>query len=169
RYELTDNGISPRLYPGQSQHLVVADSDEHDEKGHITEDLSETAVAMAQKRQRKFKSLQKEMKPPEVIALDEGETVFIGWGSSRQAIIEAVDLLKQDGVKLGMIHFTELWPLPDFAFPEGKKYWSVECNATAQLARLLRSEYGLAFEGTISRYDGLPLTGQYIRSRFNDH
>ncbi|MBW2318060.1 MAG: 2-oxoacid:acceptor oxidoreductase subunit alpha, partial [Deltaproteobacteria bacterium] len=169
RYELTDNGISPRLYPGQSQHLVVADSDEHDEKGHITEDLSETAVAMAQKRQRKFKSLQKEMKPPEVIALDEGETVFIGWGSSRQAIIEAVDLLKQDGVKHGMIHFTELWPLPDFAFPEGKKYWSVECNATAQLARLLRSEYGLAFEGTISRYDGLPLTGQYIRSRFNDH
>lgn len=169
RYELTDNGISPRLYPGQSQHLVVADSDEHDEKGHITEDLSGTAIAMVQKRQTKFKSLQKEIKPPEVSALDEEETVVIGWGSSRQAIIEAVDLLKQDGVKLGMIHFTELWPLPDFAFPEGKKYWSVECNATAQLARLLRSEYGLAFEGTINRYDGLPLTGQYIRSRFNDH
>ncbi len=169
RYQLTDNGISPRLYPGQSEHLVAADSDEHDEQGHITEDLAETAVAMVQKRLVKFKGLQKEVKPPEEFGLDEADAVLIGWGSSRQAILEAVDLLKHDGAKVGMIHFTELWPLPDFAFAEGKKYWSVESNATAQLARLLRSEYGLVFEGMVARYDGLPLTGQYIRSRFNDH
>ena len=49
RYQLTSNGISPRLYPGQSRHLVCADSDEHDEEGHITEDLSETVLAMAKK------------------------------------------------------------------------------------------------------------------------
>jgi 2-oxoglutarate ferredoxin oxidoreductase subunit alpha len=169
RYQLTHDGISPRLYPGQSQQLVVADSDEHDERGHITEDLAGTAVAMVQKRQLKLKGLQKEVKPPEAFALDKADVVLMGWGSSRQAILEALSLLKQDGVKAGMIHFTELWPLPDFTFPQGKNYWSVESNATAQLARLLRSEYGLAFEGTIGRYDGLPLTGQYIRSRFNDH
>ncbi len=169
RYQLTHDGISPRLYPGQSQQLVVADSDEHDERGHITEDLAGTAVAMVQKRQVKLKGLQKEVKPPEAVALDKADVVLMGWGSSRQAILEALSLLKQDGVKAGMIHFTELWPLPDFAFPQGKNYWSVESNATAQMARLLRSEYGLAFEGTIARYDGLPLTGQYIRSRFHDH
>lgn len=169
RYQLTHDGISPRLYPGQSQQLVVADSDEHDERGHITEDLAGTAVAMVQKRQAKLKGLQKEVKPPEAVALDKADVVLMGWGSSRHAILEALGLLKQDGVKAGMIHFTELWPLPDFVFPQEKNYWSVESNATAQLARLLRSEYGLDFEGTIARYDGLPLTGQYIRSRFNDH
>ncbi len=40
RYRITESGISPRLYPGQSLHLVGADSDEHNEDGHITEDLS---------------------------------------------------------------------------------------------------------------------------------
>ena len=39
RYALTDSGISPRLLPGLSQHLVVCDSDEHTSDGHITEDL----------------------------------------------------------------------------------------------------------------------------------
>jgi len=169
RYQLNNSGISARLYPGQSKHLVGVDSDEHDERGHITEDLAGIAVAMGQKRQAKLKGLQKEVKPPEAVALDKADVVLMGWGSSRQAILEALSLLKQDGVKAGMIHFTELWPLPDFTFPQGKNYWSVESNATAQLARLVRSEYGLAFEGTIARYDGLPLTGQYIRSRFHDH
>jgi 2-oxoglutarate ferredoxin oxidoreductase subunit alpha len=62
-----------------------------------------------------------------------------------------------------MIHFTELWPKPDFSFPEGKRYWSVESNATAQLASLLRSGYPVTFSGSVLRYDGLPLTERYIR------
>ena len=62
-----------------------------------------------------------------------------------------------------MIHFTEMWPLPIYRFPEGKAYWSVENNATGQLARLLRSEYGITFSGEVHRYDGLPLTGLYIQ------
>ncbi len=37
RYALTDSGISPRLLPGLSEHLVVCDSDEHTSDGHITE------------------------------------------------------------------------------------------------------------------------------------
>ena len=103
RYQLTHNGISPRLYPGQSQQLVAADSDEHDERSHITEDLAGTAVAMVQKRQAKVKGLQKEVKPPEAVALDKADVVLMGWGSSRQAILEALTLLKQDGVKAGII------------------------------------------------------------------
>ena len=95
--------------------------------------------------------------------------VLVGWGSSRRAILEAIYNLKEDGVKAGMIHFTEMGPLPDYTFPKGRKYWNVESNATGLLARLLRSEYQLTFEGSINRYDGLPLTGAYIRRRFNDY
>ncbi len=39
RYEITESGVSPRLLPGASEHLVVADSDEHTEDGHITEEM----------------------------------------------------------------------------------------------------------------------------------
>jgi 2-oxoglutarate ferredoxin oxidoreductase subunit alpha len=61
-----------------------------------------------------------------------------------------------------------MWPLPDYSFPAHKKYWSIESNATGQLARLLRSEYDVMFEGSIRRYDGLPLTADFIRTNFND-
>jgi 2-oxoglutarate ferredoxin oxidoreductase subunit alpha len=60
-----------------------------------------------------------------------------------------------------------MWPLPDYAFPANKKFWTIESNATGQLARLLRSEYNVIFEGSIQRYDGLPLTANFIRTHFN--
>jgi 2-oxoglutarate ferredoxin oxidoreductase subunit alpha len=168
RYQLNDSGISPRLYPGQSKHLVGADSDEHDERGHITEELADVALPMAQKRLAKNKKLKKEVMPPQEIALDEADTVLVGWGSTRAAMLEALDLLKVNDVKAGAIHFSEMWPLPDYSFPAHKKFWTIESNATGQLARLLRSEYNVIFEGSIQRYDGLPLTADFIRTHFND-
>jgi len=167
RYRITDDGISPRLYPGQSEHLVAADSDEHDEFGHITEDLAGIAVPMMDKRLAKRAALRRAMRPPEKEGVDEAEHVLVGWGSSRGAVREAAELLRKDGVKAGRIHFTELWPLPEHSFPAQKRYWVVEGNATGQLGRLLRSEYGVTFQGEVRRYDGLPLTGNYIRRQLD--
>jgi 2-oxoglutarate ferredoxin oxidoreductase subunit alpha len=167
RYQLNDSGISPRLYPGQSKHLVGVDSDEHDEGGHITEDLSNVALPMAQKRMAKLQGIKKAVSPPQEISLDDADTVLVGWGSTREAILEAQSLLKEGGVKAGVIHFSEMWPLPDYSFPDNKKFWTIENNATGQLARLLRSEYPVIFEGSIHRHDGLPLTADYIRTNFN--
>ncbi len=166
RYRITQDGISPRLIPGQSEHLVGADSDEHDEYGHITEDLPGMAVPMAKKRLAKMEGLRKEILPPEESGLEEAEVVLVGWGSSRTAVLEALEGLAEDGVKAGMIHFTELWPLPRYSFPADKAYWTVEGNATAQLARLLRSEYDVSFQGFIGRMDGLPMTADHIRRTF---
>jgi 2-oxoglutarate ferredoxin oxidoreductase subunit alpha len=167
RYRVTPDGVSPRLYPGQSEHLVCADSDEHDESGHITEDLSGVAARMMEKRLAKDRTLQAAIRPPEEVDLAEAEYVLVGWGSTRGAIREAAHILRREGVTVGRIHFTELWPLPDYGFPEEKKYWIVEGNATGQLERLLRSKYALEFQGRVRRYDGIPLTGQYIRRRFD--
>jgi 2-oxoglutarate ferredoxin oxidoreductase subunit alpha len=167
RYQLSDSGISPRLFPGQSEHLVGVDSDEHDERGHITEDLPNVALLMAQKRLSKNKGIKKAVLPPQENSLAEAETVLVGWGSTRAAIVEAHHLLNEYVVKTGVIHFSEMWPLPDYSFPENKKFWTIENNATGQLARLLRSEYQVAFEGSIDRNDGLPMTADYIRKHFN--
>jgi len=168
RYRITEDGVSPRLYPGQSPFLVAADSDEHDEHGHITEDLAGTAVPMMEKRLAKLRSLQREVQPPEARGVEDARRILVGWGSSRGAVLEALELLKRDGVPAGMIHFTELWPLPDYSFPPGKQYVCVESNMTGQLETLLRSRYEATFQNGIRRYDGLPLTGEYIRRRFHD-
>ncbi|MCF8063161.1 MAG: 2-oxoacid:acceptor oxidoreductase subunit alpha, partial [Deltaproteobacteria bacterium] len=123
---------------------------------------------MAEKRLAKIEELRREVRPPEEIGLDGADTVLVGWGSSRAALLEALELLSGDGVKAGLIHFTELWPLPDYGFSGDKTYWTVESNATAQLARLLRSEYDISFRGHIGRIDGLPLTAEQIRRTFHD-
>src|SRR4030065_2569522 len=38
RHAFTEIGVSPLGIPGDSKHLVVTDSDEHDDEGHIIED-----------------------------------------------------------------------------------------------------------------------------------
>ncbi len=162
RYRLTPDGISPRLYPGQSDHLVILDSDEHDEDGHITEDLATARPAMVEKRRAKLESLRREVAPPEEIDIQGAETVLVSWGSTRGAVLEAVQAERASGARVGMIHFTELWPLPPYGFPNAKLV-VVEGNATGQLAWLLRAGYGVAASGAIQRADGLPITADDVK------
>lgn len=53
RYALTENGVSPRGVPGWGKGLVVVDSDEHTEDGHLTERL-DMRVLMMDKRMKKL-------------------------------------------------------------------------------------------------------------------
>ncbi len=167
RYQLNETGISPILYPGQSHHLVCCDSDEHDEYGHITEDLK-LRERMVEKRLKKSELLKREIAAPEEKSIYDAKDVFVSWGSSRNAVFEAVERLRESGARVGAIHFTELWPLPEYEFPQDKNYWTVESNATGQLGRLLRGEYGIAITRRITRYDGLPLDHEYIMEAFED-
>ncbi len=48
RHAFTADGVSPLAIPGETPHLVVTDSDEHDEEGHIIED-AETRRNMVDK------------------------------------------------------------------------------------------------------------------------
>ena len=162
RYTRTENGVSPRLVYGQSEHIVSIDSDEHTEAGHITEDLKTIRAAMVKKRQKKEAGLRAAIGPPSQSDVDGAETVLVGWGSTRGAIEEAASRLRAAGRAVGTIHFTELWPLPDLAFPKSAAYWAVEGNATAQFAGLLEREAGLRFSGSIGRSDGRPIDASFI-------
>jgi 2-oxoglutarate ferredoxin oxidoreductase subunit alpha len=162
RYEPTETGVSPRLYFGQSEHLVCLDSDEHTAEGHITEDLRTVRPAAVAKRLEKGRRIKRAIAPPRVDRIDDAESILVGWGSTRGAIEEAAVVLRENGHKIGTIHFTEVWPLPAASFPSDTAYVAVEGNATGQFARLLEAEYGISFERTIARSDGLPLNAEAI-------
>ncbi len=169
RYAPSESGVSPRLAFGQGGHLVCIDSDEHTAEGHITEDLRAVRPAAVEKRLEKLRRLRGEIRPPRTDRIDDAELVLIGWGSTKGAIDEAVDLLRADGIKAGSIHFTELWPLPQVPFEETDvTYWTVEGNATGQLARLLGSEFSWPIEGTIGRSDGLPIDARFVIRRLKE-
>jgi len=168
RYQITENGLSPRLLPGMSEHLVVADSDEHDEAGHITEDLG-LRVRMVEKRLKKLDILQEETLPPSLDGERGADLLLVCWGSSQGPVLEAAAVLRGQGRGVSVLHFAQVWPLVPSQFlpflAAAKTVVCVEGNATAQFARLLQRETGFAVSGRISRYDGLPFTARYILER----
>jgi 2-oxoglutarate ferredoxin oxidoreductase subunit alpha len=165
RHRITDSGVSPRLLPGASRHLVVTDSDEHTEDGHLTEDLGER-ILQVEKRLRKGYGLIDEALTPEPLGDEDPDLLFVSWGSTRGSVLEAAASLRADGMRVAVLHFSQTWPLvPEDFLPvlEGaKRVVAVEGNAFGQFAGLLRLVSGFEIEGRISRYDGLPITPEYI-------
>ncbi len=160
RYRNTESGISPRALPGQFEgEVVLVDSDEHDENGNIIEDSS-TRRLMVEKRMRKLSSLAEEMDEPDFYGDPHPELLLIGWGSTYGVLREAVDVLTSLGTKTAMLHFSDIWPLPQkrlkSLLSEVKRSYCVENNAGGQLSALIRRETGITFDGRILKYDGRP-------------
>ncbi|MFO8191347.1 MAG: 2-oxoacid:acceptor oxidoreductase subunit alpha [Bacillota bacterium] len=160
RYRFTESGISPRIVPGRYPgEVFLADSDEHDEKGNIIEDSS-TRIKMADKRMRKLATLADEMDEPDLYGDARPERLLIGWGSTYGVLREAVDALSAAGPKTAMLHFSDIWPLPQKRLkellPAVQKAYCVENNAGGQLAALIRQETGHTAGRLILKYDGRP-------------
>jgi 2-oxoglutarate ferredoxin oxidoreductase subunit alpha len=165
RHLITESGISPRALPMQSNSLVVTDSDEHDEEGHMIED-AETRTRMVLKRQRKFDRLQDDMDEPTITLRPNSEFTLIGWGSTYGAIKEAAELLEADGIAASVLHLNALWPFPvdavTRALAHSPRAFVIESNATGQLARLMRAETGIKAHKSILKFDGRSFSPQYI-------
>jgi 2-oxoglutarate ferredoxin oxidoreductase subunit alpha len=115
-----------------------------------------------------MEALRAAMAPPRWEGPPDARTVLVGWGSSREAIREALELLGKESVRVAMLHFTELWPPPAYDFPEGARLIAVESNAAGQLETLLASAYGVRCAGSIRRFDGQPLDAVTIVERFRE-
>lgn len=165
RHAFTATGISRRAFPGKEGTLVITDSDEHDEAGHLTED-AEIRTNMMNKRLSKLDSLKQEIAPPRIYGAKEPGVLLIGWGSTFGAIREAVDILNKDVSEVSHLHLNELCPFPSNAVSEAvnncPQTYVVESNATGQLARVIKQESCVQVSGTILRYDGRPLTSTNI-------
>jgi 2-oxoglutarate ferredoxin oxidoreductase subunit alpha len=168
RHLVTESGVSPRALPGLGKALVVTDSDEHDEAGHMIEDAA-TRKQQVEKRLRKRDGMKQEITAPEFVGTDGAGLTLIGWGSTRGAIREAAEILGREGKKVNTLHFLQLWPFPSegvmTALERAGKSIVVEGNATAQLAALIRRETGRQVEGSILKYDGRPFSPGEIVDR----
>lgn len=162
RFEITENGVSPRAIPGGKAPVRV-DSDEHDEEGYITENL-EIRKMMVQKRMKKMEGLMGELTAPAKFNLD-APLILIGWGDSWGAI----DEFATGRNDVGYVHYTEVFPIDPSIKQEleGKRLVSVEGNFTGQFASLLRSETGLNVE-YIGRYDGRPVSANWIEKTLQE-
>jgi 2-oxoglutarate ferredoxin oxidoreductase subunit alpha len=155
RYEFTKSGISPRGVPGFGAGLIAVDSDEHDAKGHITEDL-DLRIRMVDKRLKKGELLKKDNIPPELTGAENYKNLIVCWGSTRNIAEEAVRKLGRDDVAL--LHFKQVYPLPDETagyLQKAEKTIIVENNATSQFAKLIKLHTGIDIDEKILKYNGL--------------
>jgi len=162
RYELSEDGISPRGVPGYGKGFVSVDSDEHDEEGHITEDLS-LRTRMVSKRLKKLELIKKAAIAPELVGSDRYEILVLAWGSNRNVICEALsDVGRKD---ISLLHFKQLYPLHrDVAarLRKASKVVVIENNATGQFANLIKLEAGIDVGKKVLKYDGLPFSKEKI-------
>ncbi len=164
RHSITETGISPLGIPGESKHLVVTDSDEHDEEGHLIED-SKTRIDMVNKRLfKKLPLIRDEISPPYFYGETQPDIVLTGWGSTYGVIKEATDILSND-FRIAMLHFTGIYPFADVSklnylkiLKSCKLSICIENNATGQFARLMRAETGYQFSKSINKFDGRPFS-----------
>ncbi|UCG46667.1 MAG: hypothetical protein JSU94_14320, partial [Phycisphaerales bacterium] len=167
RYRLTENGVSPRGVPGYGDGLVVVDSDEHDEAGHITEDL-DLRVKMVDKRLARLESIGKDIEPPEPAGPEDYENLVVCWGSTYHVIREALGLLGRDDT--AMLHFKQVYPLHEetAAYLEraGRRIL-IEGNATGQFGRLLKLQTGIGPDETILKYSGLNFSVEEVVGRLS--
>lgn len=168
RYRFTPDGISPRGIPGYGTGLVLVDSDEHDEEGHITES-HEVRVRMVDKRLSKLEKMQSDALAPALHGPEEYTTLVVGWGSTGPILAEALDRLQLPGTSL--LHFRQVYPLPPETagyLERARRIVMVEGNATGQFGRLVRAETGLEPAHRILKYDGLQFTVEELMRRLGE-
>jgi 2-oxoglutarate ferredoxin oxidoreductase subunit alpha len=167
RYEVTDDGISPRLIPGVEGVYYQSNSYEHREDGHTTEEASDRINQVDKRARKTLTYLNTHFSPPSIYGdWDNTEIVFITWGSAKGPVREAQRILNEKGKKTALLHFTHLFPLnKDMVLPffkKGKRYILVENNSTGQFGKLLRMELGVDLKEKILRYDGRPISVEEI-------
>jgi 2-oxoglutarate ferredoxin oxidoreductase subunit alpha len=171
RYAWHESGVSPRILPGQSDAVLYADSDEHTEAGHITEN-ADVRNQMVRKRMQKLEGIRSEIARPDIYPSKKSDIVLVGWGSIYGAMKEAVDLLKSEGISAQMIHFSEIFPFTVRPFltkiKKNSKIFAVENNYNGQFADIFTQQTGISFFHKILKYDGRPFAPQEIVAQVRD-
>lgn len=168
RYTLTQNGISPRGIPNYGDGFVVVDSDEHDENGHITENL-DLRIQMVEKRMYKLKSIKRESILPDYFGEPDAKFLVLGWGSTCNIIKESLN--KINNPNIGFLYFKQVYPLNKTIlqyFHNVKKIISVENNFTGQFASLLRQELDITVDKKILKYNGLTFSVEELVEKINE-
>jgi 2-oxoglutarate ferredoxin oxidoreductase subunit alpha len=164
RFKFTETGISPRAFLGTENVVQWYTGDEHNEIGHVSEEPL-NRDKMVEKRMRKLELAEKEIPIEEKVNFygdKESRNLVLSWGSPKGAIIEALSMLKADGLSLGFAQARMLHPLPrDYftnLFRTAEKIIDVENNYLGQLGGVMKEQTGIAPNFYVLKYNGRPMT-----------
>ena len=162
RFKITKNGISPRAKLGDDKCIFWNTGDESDEYGHITEDPI-YRIAMMEKRLSRLNYILKTLPTSEqAITHSLNEYCIISWGSTKGPILDALDMLKKENIRIGFIQIKLLHPFPTSyiksLLTNIKIIIDIEANHTCQLGKLFQENLCIPINYFIVKYNGRPMT-----------
>ncbi|QIC05569.1 2-oxoacid:acceptor oxidoreductase subunit alpha [Brevibacillus sp. 7WMA2] len=162
RYQVTEDGVSPRVIPGQKYGLHHVTGVEHDQSGKPSESPTNRKAQM-DKRLRKLDVLPSKFPTPVRINGEgvESDVLLVSINSVGGTVEEARTRLEADGLKVNHAQIRLLHPFPVEAIKpyvdQAKKIIVVENNATGQIANLVKLNVGCAVRlENVVKYDGNP-------------
>ncbi|HMD79263.1 MAG TPA: 2-oxoacid:ferredoxin oxidoreductase subunit alpha [Nitrososphaerales archaeon] len=168
RFRFTPDGISPRPPIGTKGGVYWDTGDEHDELGHISEDPT-LRVMMMDKRMGKMDLANKEIPLEERLNFfgpEDAEMTIISWGSTKGAILDAMEWLKEDGISVNFLQLRLINPFPtDYVtklLSKAKKVVGVEMNYSAQLIGIIRERTCIPIEQLVVKYNGRPMSSEEV-------
>lgn len=169
RYLFTEDGISPRVIPGQKNGIHHVTGIEHKEDGTPFEN-KDNRKKMMEKRLNKIKNISFNNPVLKSTAYKDDYFLIIGIGSTRGAITEAIELLINDGYKVNQAHIRLLLPFPKEELNDisknAKKIIVIENNGTGQIANYIKMNLGLLDKIiNLLKYDGNPFLSTEIYKR----
>jgi len=162
RFAPSPDGLSPRSRLGLENGIFWNTGDESDEYGHISEDPG-NRINMMDKRASKLELALKTI-PKEDQATNFGVSEFcvVSWGSTKGPILDAIEMLKKDGLSVGFVQIKLLQPFPtDYlkSLLKGTKtIIDIEANQSGQLGSLLNEHLDHKVDYYILKYTGRSMT-----------
>lgn len=172
RYEVTADGVSPRVIPGMKNGIHHVTGVEHDETGKPSESAA-NRIAQMDKRFRKVENIRFNTPVYKNAPHEDADVLIVGFNSTRGAIEEAMLRLQNDGVKVNHAQIRLIHPFPtDEVLPlvrSAKKVVVVENNATGQLANIMKMNVGHA-EKIVKhvKYDGNPFLPHEVYTKVKE-
>ncbi|MEH7344806.1 2-oxoacid:acceptor oxidoreductase subunit alpha [Bacillus sp. JJ1532] len=168
RYEVTEDGVSPRVIPGMKNGIHHVTGVEHDETGKPSESAINRKAQM-DKRFRKIENIKFNTPVYKNAPHEEADLLIVGFNSTRGVIEEAMGRLEKDGLKVNHAQIRLIHPFPtDEVLPlvkSAKKIVVVENNATGQLANIMKMNVGHAEKiHKMLKYDGNPFLPHEIHT-----
>jgi 2-oxoglutarate ferredoxin oxidoreductase subunit alpha len=165
----TDDGISPRTFPGTTGGAHMTTGLEHDQLGRRTED-TDVRIEQVDKRQRKVETArEREDWSPREFGDPDADTLIISWGSNEGPMEEAIEFLADDGVAVRFLSVPYIFPRPDLTeeIEAADDVIVVECNATGQFADLIEHD-ALTRVKRINKYNGVRFKADELADEIKD-
>jgi len=168
----TESGITPRPLLGMAGGMHWLTGGEHTQYGRVTEDPVVREQQM-EKRMRKLETAAREIPLEEKLQVygdPEADFTVLSWGSNKGAIVEAIELLAEEGLAARLVQVRIMSPFPVAELEEvlatAKPLVGVEANFSGQLAQVLRQHTGIACDKLVVKYNGRPMAGRRLHETF---